>query len=168
VLLPVLFAMLLCLGWQLLHEAAACTVVHAAAKHFICGLQHGAAWSSWHTSYCCSCCVCFTCNNRLFQAMFRQLVVANSLVCWVVLEGVFGSAQQGACSRHACHCCPGCALKSVHVWCACCSNLSVKHSQGHRLLATPLDPSPAKPCAVVEPSQAKRCCYLILCWYARH
>jgi multisubunit Na+/H+ antiporter MnhE subunit len=93
VLLPVLFAMLLCLGWQLLHEAAACTVVHAAAKHFICGFQHGAAGVVGTLPAVAVAVSVLHAKNRLFQAMFRQLVVANSSVCWVVLEGVFGSAQ---------------------------------------------------------------------------
>ena len=96
VLLPVLFAVLLLLGWHLLLEGVVGTAVHAGQKYIIHRFQDGAAQDSWQAACSCSCCVCFACKKMHFQAIFMLLVMAVSMMCWAMMEGAVSAVQPGS------------------------------------------------------------------------
>ena len=96
VLVPVLFAVLLLLGWHLLLEGVVGTAVHAGQKYIIHRFQDGAAQDSWQASCCFNCCICFACKNMHFQAISRLLMMAFSVLCWVMMADTVASVQLGS------------------------------------------------------------------------
>jgi hypothetical protein len=138
VLLHLLFVVLSCVGWHVLHHAAAGPAVHACQKYIIFGLQLGAGWSCWHPFCCCDCCVHSACQMRQIQDMFRLLVLAYSVGCWVVLGGVVSLDQQGSCSTHAWQCCTAWQPSSAAVVVAFCYRIHWKQASLPRLLSPTL------------------------------